>query len=92
MLDVNDHNDQVYTGFEPTFLFSADKVKQSALTAEPWKQISNRNSGKYIDAGSNYVITVQKIMKELLKLECRLYVFNSSLMKHKTIISLKNTF
>ena len=54
MLYINGNNDQVCTGIKPTILFSAEGPKLSAVTTQPWRHISNRNSGKYTDRLSRF--------------------------------------
>ena len=67
MLDINDHNDQGWAGFEPGLLFSVEEGKQSAMTTRPERHILNVNHGKCIDTRPNDLTTVQKIMNELTK-------------------------
>ena len=62
-------NDLDYTGIQPALLSSAEELYQNALTTRPWISSGEQNSGKFINRRSNDVITRQKIMNELYKIE-----------------------
>ena len=86
VLDFDLHNYQGCTGIEPVLLSSAEGLKQSAVTTWPWRHLSNRNNGKYIDRRSDGVTTSQEITNKQQKLKYQLYIYSSSLKKYKTII------
>ena len=60
--------------------------RQRVLAAWPQIYFSNWNNDKYFHRRSNDVTTLQNIMNELWKLEYRLYIYSSRLMKYKTVI------
>ena len=59
---------------ERSLLSSVQEFSQSALTTRSRRPCAKRNSRKHTDRPSNRVVTHQKIMKELQKLEYRLYL------------------
>ena len=72
MLEINAQHDRGCTGIEPAVLSSVEKLKQSGVTTRPRRPYAKQNSGKYIDWRPNGVMTTQKIMNELQKLEYQL--------------------
>ena len=62
MLDINDRNNQGFTGFEPALLLSAENLKQKPFGHG---NTSENETTEYKDTRSSDVTTVQKIMNKL---------------------------
>ena len=76
--DIKAHKVQGCTDFEPALLFSAERLKQSALIAQPRGHFFNQNNLNYKGRRFSDVTTGLKIMNELKKLEYWLCIYISS--------------
>ena len=63
-------------GFEASHSFLAKELKQNALTVRSRGHISNLSNGIYVDTQFSDITTVQKIIKEQLNFEYRMYVYS----------------